>query len=635
MNYYAEGGQAHGLKALAQELPKYGRGGDSMVAHINPEEAAILKAMGGSGTINPTTGLPEFLSLGNLNPVKAISKLGDSIGISQAATKAFQPIEKAVVQPASKGLASFDKLVGNTIPGGWGTVGMVAGSAMGLPAPLMGAMGAATGSGVLRPGGKFNLQGAMMGGAMAYGAAELGEYARGAADGAVNAVEKAATEGAKEVGSSALTNGVNAATGEIGSGLAGNASGVLPPASIGQNIMSGEFGAAANQVGQNISQGATNAYRSGANFLNDATTKSTYTNALDKGLTNAGDTFSGIKNLVGAGDMTAKQAGQLASASAKAAGTMAPMSALGMTAYGATGLTALDEQRKYLQDQANSGAISQAEYNNALAEIERQADIGRKAVSANPLQVNPGTEGISEGPSLYGKKEGDETLYDKNPYEGATLYATGGAVNAPDDQTRMPGGSPMTNFLPSSSYTASHEEELAAMRANQAAGIQTMGGIMGGSMNSAPIGNPSGVLSQTSAAQTMQPTAQSTGSPQSYYGGSGASGGINGGNGGNAFPLEGQYGIVKMAAGGMAPRFLSGGGDGMSDSIKANINGTQEARLADGEFVIPADVVSHLGNGSSKAGAKQLYSMMDRVRQARVGNKKQGKQINPRKFLAA
>jgi hypothetical protein len=73
----------------------------------------------------------------------------------------------------------------------------------------------------------------------------------------------------------------------------------------------------------------------------------------------------------------------------------------------------------------------------------------------------------------------------------------------------------------------------------------------------------------------------------------------------------------------------------MSDSIKANINGTQEARLADGEFVIPADVVSHLGNGSSKAGAKQLYSMMDKVRKARTGNPKQGKQINPRKYLTA
>ena len=91
---------------------------------------------------------------------------------------------------------------------------------------------------------------------------------------------------------------------------------------------------------------------------------------------------------------------------------------------------------------------------------------------------------------------------------------------------------------------------------------------------------------------------------------------------------------TSYAQGGM-PRFLSGGGDGMSDSIPASINGSQEARLADGEFVIPADVVSHIGNGSSKAGAKQLYSMMDRVRQARTGRKSQGKQINPRKYLAA
>jgi len=52
------------------------------------------------------------------------------------------------------------------------------------------------------------------------------------------------------------------------------------------------------------------------------------------------------------------------------------------------------------------------------------------------------------------------------------------------------------------------------------------------------------------------------------------------------------------------------------------------------EFVIPADVVSHLGNGSSEAGAKALYRMMDRVRQARTGTKKQGKQINPEKYLA-
>jgi len=81
-------------------------------------------------------------------------------------------------------------------------------------------------------------------------------------------------------------------------------------------------------------------------------------------------------------------------------------------------------------------------------------------------------------------------------------------------------------------------------------------------------------------------------------------------------------------------RMLKGPGDGMSDDIPATIAGKQPARLANEEFVIPADVVSHLGNGSSEAGAKQLYKMMDRVRHARTGKKKQGKQINPEKYLA-
>jgi hypothetical protein len=85
----------------------------------------------------------------------------------------------------------------------------------------------------------------------------------------------------------------------------------------------------------------------------------------------------------------------------------------------------------------------------------------------------------------------------------------------------------------------------------------------------------------------------------------------------------------------LPPRFLSGGGDGMSDSIKANIDGKQEARLADGEFVVPADVVSHLGNGSSKAGAKKLYAMMDKIRKARTGRTRQAPEVNARRYMPA
>ena len=91
-------------------------------------------------------------------------------------------------------------------------------------------------------------------------------------------------------------------------------------------------------------------------------------------------------------------------------------------------------------------------------------------------------------------------------------------------------------------------------------------------------------------------------------------------------------GYADYARGG---RMLKGPGDGMSDSIPATIAGKQPARLANDEFVVPADVVSHLGNGSSDAGAKQLYRMMDKVRAARTGKKSQAKQINPDKYMPA
>jgi hypothetical protein len=88
-------------------------------------------------------------------------------------------------------------------------------------------------------------------------------------------------------------------------------------------------------------------------------------------------------------------------------------------------------------------------------------------------------------------------------------------------------------------------------------------------------------------------------------------------------------GLMNLAKG----RYLNGATDGMADKIPANIEGSQPAALSHGEFVVPADVVSHLGNGNSEAGAQRLYDMMDRIRKARTGTTKQGKQINPDKFM--
>ena len=95
------------------------------------------------------------------------------------------------------------------------------------------------------------------------------------------------------------------------------------------------------------------------------------------------------------------------------------------------------------------------------------------------------------------------------------------------------------------------------------------------------------------------------------------------------------FGYAEGGISSLPPRYLDGMGDGMSDSIKANIGGMQEARLADGEFVVPADVVADLGNGSSNAGAERLYSMMDRIREARHGTTKQPPEVNVNKALPA
>ena len=93
---------------------------------------------------------------------------------------------------------------------------------------------------------------------------------------------------------------------------------------------------------------------------------------------------------------------------------------------------------------------------------------------------------------------------------------------------------------------------------------------------------------------------------------------------------------MAMAGGGMAQQFdlggysdggrlLRGPGDGVSDSIPATIGNKRPARLADGEFVVPARIVSELGNGSTEAGARKLYAMMDRVQAARRGSIGKGK----------
>jgi hypothetical protein len=142
-------------------------------------------------------------------------------------------------------------------------------------------------------------------------------------------------------------------------------------------------------------------------------------------------------------------------------------------------------------------------------------------------------------------------------------------------------------------------------------------------------------------APTRAPVAQDRGATPTdfYYDAQGnlIVNGVNQGQPSLAMPVFGNTGQSQgFARGGAINQglgYLRSSHDGMADKIAATIDGTQPAKLSGGEFVIPADVVSHLGNGNSDAGAKQLHEFLSRVRKARTGSTKQGRQINPSKFM--
>jgi hypothetical protein len=170
------------------------------------------------------------------------------------------------------------------------------------------------------------------------------------------------------------------------------------------------------------------------------------------------------------------------------------------------------------------------------------------------------------------------------------------------------------------------EEARAMARSQVGLGSLNAGGV--GSGMAGTLGGPGyGEYPLGSAGPRVPPSSPNYVPPPRASGGSG----VGTGTLDEGQPeLRAAGGLLGLARGGY---FLGGMTDGMADKVPARIDGRQEARLSDGEFVVPADVVSHLGNGNSNAGAQQLYAMMDKVRQERTGRKEQGKEINPRRYM--
>lgn len=512
MPMYKRGGEVketYGLDNIAEMIRQRGRGDDTILAHINPQEAGILQLLGGSGTINPYTGLPEF---GFFDFVKKIPVIGKPL------YKTGSRIGKGI----ESGVESIAKALG--------PVGSIAAAYFGGP------IGAALYQGLAAPGSSFDTKNAIKAAALT--------YAGNAISGASNPMAPRFDYG------SAFGSGANA-----GTSLATQ-----------QAIDAGIDVVSAPSVSQAVAMSGPGGFEGS---YSDAATS--YANAPVEGISYPPDPNSYVSGADSAGTYagtpTVTDAAP-ASAPAPAAPT-APGG--GMDMMGADYDYGQGAPIRNIGIDSTGGLPASPSIGEGILGLgEATVEAAYGLASRNPLTT------LSLGTTAYGayktkqelddaKAEADQIMSDQaNRKAEEVAWAQSVLRDYPYNYQRLT------------------EEDVRRER----------GMAMGGRITSYDdeIGGDDNMM---------------------------------------------QGGIAALAKGGLPPRYLRGGGDGMSDSIRASIEGKQEARLADGEFVVPADVVSHLGNGSSNAGAKKLYSMMDRVRRSRTGKTRQAPEVNTRRLMPA
>jgi hypothetical protein len=215
-----------------------------------------------------------------------------------------------------------------------------------------------------------------------------------------------------------------------------------------------------------------------------------------------------------------------------------------------------------------------------------------------------------------------------DPSVDTSNYSNEGKNYPTAASTQGPGGSPVNASMSTSAITDWINSKLGTQLTG--AQLAKLAAITGGGLLGLAGANKSAVKPVGFQGQVARMQANRNMLTAPPAGRRPGSGGINWGGDPTYSVQAAQGGLMGLAHGG---RYLQGDTDGMADELQTSIDGKQPAALSHGEFVIPADVVSHLGNGNSDAGAKKLYSMMDKIREARTGTKKQGKEINPDKFM--
>lgn len=582
------------LQHAAQHLAAHGRGPDTTLMHVTPGEIKSLNdlamAHGGHLTINPHTGLPEAGFLSAILPMLAGVALG----------------------PAGMGLMSA------------GAAGLTVGGLTGL----------ATGS----------LSKGLMAGMGAYGGAGLGDALAQSGMQAAAAPEISAAQSQLSSLTPAQIAEFQGATGPVTSGPVFEAQQAAQQAAQKMAAQQTAYGSAGfgdklSTLGQGVS--SLGSKEGLTNFMNNA---GGGMGLAKYGLAAASPLISELNNKEQPKPVEDKDMGQRY--------TYSPNKVQGPYTASPTGV----EQRYFnpvytpvSADKAKSiygfadGGIATAtpmpgeqqsyEYDpmtQLFAKIESMPSDDQKKQMGEAQSTRQGGFGF----------KGQETA---SPSTQSKTDALASGLIGYGDVGFLPGGliaslvgnamvnSALSNAAINGGYTGTFTGPAAF--GNRPNNIATEGGtgpISGEAFNNSGHGgggNPGGIGIGLSGVNGSAGTATSTssGNAAAANGGLMAAGGLS----------DAHYNLGGYSDGG---RLLRGPGDGVSDSIPATIGHKQPARLADGEFVVPARIVSELGNGSTEAGARKLYAMMDRVQSARsktVGKGKIAKNSKAEKYLPA
>lgn len=591
------------LQIAAQHMASRGRGPDSHLVHMAPQEVAglqsLAKAHGGSLTINPDTGLPEAGFLSSILPM--VIGAGITAATGGAAAPWMVGLGIGGAQTLATGSLQKGLMAGLGAYGGAGLAGGLLGAgAAGAAEAGLGAMGPQTAA---QLGTGFEASMAAQGAAPTLGAT-------GASMGA---------QTASQLGSGfqadMAAQGVQPST--INADLA--VKNVIPTVTQAPVSMSDRF----SQMGQGIQNLGSEAGREA--FMGQAASKGAEATGVGgaKGLMQYGYA-AGMPLLMQGPEKQAEKEKEAPYRYSYAPGRVEDPQA------GYTG--AYTGERTYFnpiytRTAADGGLMDLGPVGNMSKANESQMNPAYARGGVSDISVDPysGAETFAEGGDTASAKA--VRSVEQDPY-----YTMSGQSGDAFKYLMGQGAKPAPAATPT---PAMAPVEYSAQPANQmpraSEFMREMSGQPGATIRPYTFDPVTGAF-------TAMPIIQ-----QQYegLGPSSESDGLRGANGGlMSLAQGGQSHLGDYSDGGRFLRNADGGttSDGISDSIPASIGGKRPARLAENEFVIPARIVSELGNGSSEAGARRLYAMMDRIQKARgktVGKGKVAVDSKAEKYLPA